>query len=93
MRSPKLLPAADPAIAKQMRPEQSFRKDLILEDPRFLDWLRYSQVTDEQTASEEEKDRGKVRDQSSLPSCDLACKHNGSTSPAIAAWRLWRWMH
>jgi hypothetical protein len=39
MRSPKLLPAADPVIAKQRRPEQSFRKGFIVRDPRFLEWL------------------------------------------------------
>lgn len=32
MRSPKLLPAAKPAIAKQRRPKQSFRTGCILED-------------------------------------------------------------
>jgi hypothetical protein len=39
MRSPKPLPAADPAIAKQRRPKQSFRKGFISRDPRFLEWL------------------------------------------------------
>ena len=39
MRSPKPLPAADPATAKQRRPEQSFRKGFILRDSRFLEWL------------------------------------------------------
>jgi hypothetical protein len=39
MRSPKLLPTADPVIAKQRRPEQSFRKGFILRDPRFIEWL------------------------------------------------------
>ena len=39
MRSPKPLPAADPATDKQRRPEQSFRKGFILRDSRFLEWL------------------------------------------------------